>query len=44
MFDRGSQPTFTESVLESVNSAVESADSTANSPANHVKSGLWIRA
>ena len=31
MFDRGSRPTITESVVESADSGIESADSTADS-------------
>ena len=43
MFNRGSRPTFKETVVESVNSGIESANSTANSAANPLKIGLWVR-
>ena len=44
MFDIGSQPTITESVLELADSVLESADSTADSTADLVKTSLWVLA
>ena len=44
MFNTGSQPTITKSVVESADSGIESADSTTDSAANCLKIGLLIRA
>ena len=44
MFDRESQPTIKESVVESADSSVESADSTSDSAADPVKIDLWVGA
>ena len=44
MFDRESELTITESVVESADSAVESADSNTNTAADPLKIGLWVRA
>ena len=44
MFDSGSRPTITESVVYLADSGIESDDSTANSAANSLKIGLWVRA
>ena len=44
MFNRESQLTTTESVVESADSAVESADCTTESAADPVKIGLWVLA
>ena len=42
MFDRGSQPTITEPVVESGDSALGSSVSTTDSTADPVKIGLWV--
>ena len=44
MFNTGSRPTITKSVVESADSGVESADSITDSAADPVKIGLWVRA
>ena len=44
MFNTGSRPTTTKSVVESADSGIESADSSANSAENPLKIGLWVRA
>ena len=42
MFDRESQPTMTESVVEWADSGIEAADSTADYAENPLKIGLWV--
>ena len=42
MFNTGSRPTITKSVVESADSGIESANSTADSAANPLKIGLWV--
>ena len=42
MFDRGSQLTIKESVVESVDSVVESADFTAHSRPDLARIGVWV--
>ena len=44
MFDTGSRPTITKSVLELADSGIELADSTADSAESPLKIGLWVRA
>ena len=44
MFNRVSQLTITESVLESSDSVAESADFITNSTADPVKIVLWVQA
>ena len=44
IFNRGSQLTIIEPVVDIADSMVESAESTANFTANPVKIGLWVRA
>ena len=44
MFNRGSRPTITESVVESADSVVELAVSTAHSSPDLVRIGEWVRA
>ena len=42
MFDKGSWPTITESVVKSAGSGIESADSTGDSATNPLKIHLWV--
>ena len=42
MFNTGSQPTITISVVELADSGIESANSTADSAANSLKIELWV--
>ena len=44
MFNTGSWPTITISVVESVHSGLESAGSSADSNADPAKVGVWVRA
>ena len=44
MFNTGSRPTITKSMVESADSGIESANSNAASAANPLKSGLWLLA
>ena len=44
MFNTGSQPTITKSMVESANSGLESADSRGDFNANPAKVGLWVQA
>ena len=42
MFNTGSRPSITKSVVESADSGIESANSTANSAANPLKISVWV--
>ena len=44
MFDRGSWPTITESVVQSADSVVQLADSTADSSSDLARIGVWVLA
>ena len=44
MFNTGSRPTTTKSIIEYADSGIESAVSATNSAANPLKIGLWVQA